>query len=82
MRGICSDGSPTGSHPRGHGTFARIIEAYVMESKLLTLEEAVRRMNSYAASLLGLPDRGVPAPGMKADLLVFDPARAAAGAAS
>ena len=73
--GICSDGSPTGFHPRGHGTFARIIEEYVMERKLLTLEEAVRRMSSYPASLLGLPDRGVLAAGMKADLLVFDPER-------
>lgn len=78
--GICSDGSPTGFHPRGHGTFAKIIEEYVMERKLLTLEEAVRRMSSYPAGLLGIPDRGVLAAGMKADLLVFDPQRVRASA--
>jgi N-acyl-D-amino-acid deacylase len=73
--GICSDGSPTGFHPRGHGTFATIVEDYVVEHGVLTLPEAVRKMTSFAAEILGIPDRGVLRAGMKADLLVFDPAK-------
>lgn len=72
--GVCSDGSPTGFHPRGHGTFARIIERYVVGEELLTLSEAVRKMTSFAAGVLGIGDRGAIAPGMKADILVFSPA--------
>ncbi|MDH4109563.1 MAG: amidohydrolase family protein [Gammaproteobacteria bacterium] len=73
--GVCSDGSPTGFHPRGHGTFARIIEKFVVEDGVLSLPEAVRKMTSFAANVLGIGDRGRLAPGMKADLLIFDPAR-------
>ncbi len=73
--GICSDGRPTGFHPRGHGTFARIIERYVMEEKKLRLPEAVRKMTSFAAGVLGITDRGTVKPGMIADLIIFDPAR-------
>lgn len=72
--GICSDGSPTGFHPRGHGSFAKIIETYVADEDVLTLAEAVRKMTSFPASLLRLEDRGVLAPGMHADVVVFDPA--------
>ncbi|MFP4096935.1 MAG: N-acyl-D-amino-acid deacylase family protein [Cyclobacteriaceae bacterium] len=72
---ICSDGSPTSRHPRGHGTFAKIIEQYVMKDKLFSLEEAVRKMTSLPAQTMGISDRGSLAPGMKADILVFDPAR-------
>jgi len=71
--GVCSDGSPTGFHPRGHGTFAKIIEDYVMRDGLLSLADAVRKMTSFAADVLGIRDRGVIAEGMRADLLVFDP---------
>jgi N-acyl-D-amino-acid deacylase len=70
---ICSDGSPTGFHPRGHGTFARIIETYVRERGVLSLEEAVRKMTSLPAGILGLEDRGVLRPGVWADLILFDP---------
>lgn len=73
--GVCSDGSPTGFHPRGHGTFARIIEKHVVQDKVLSLPEAVRKMTSFAAEILGLQDRGVVREGMLADLLVFDPAQ-------
>lgn len=72
--GICSDGSPTGFHPRGHGAFATIIEDYVVARGVLTLPDAVRKMTSFAAGVLGIEDRGVLRAGMKADLLVFDPA--------
>lgn len=71
--GISSDGSPTGFHPRGHGAFAAIIEDYVVRRELLTLPEAVRKMSSFAAGILGIQDRGVLRTGMKADLVVFDP---------
>jgi len=61
-------------HPRSYGTFARVLGVYVREKGLLTLEEAVRKMTSFPAARLGLPDRGLVRPGLKADLVVFDPA--------
>ena len=70
---VSSDGSPTGFHPRGHGTFAKIIEEYVVNRAALPLEEAVRKMTSYAAALLGITDRGSIEVGKAADLIVFDP---------
>jgi N-acyl-D-amino-acid deacylase len=73
--GVCSDGSPTGFHPRGHGTFAKIIEDYVMQQGALSLQEAVRKMTSFPADLLGIEDRGSLRPGSKADVIIFDPAR-------
>ncbi|MEE8426106.1 MAG: amidohydrolase family protein [Woeseiaceae bacterium] len=73
--GICSDGRATGFHPRGHGTFAKIIERYVMQDRVLTLPEAVRKMTSFAAGVLGITDRGILREGMVADLIIFDPAR-------
>lgn len=72
--GVCSDGSPTGFHPRGHGTFAKIIEQYVMRDRTLTLEEAIAKMTSFPAGILRLKDRGKIAEGMRADLVVFNPA--------
>ncbi len=61
-------------HPRSYGTFARVLGIYVREKGLLTLEEAVRKMTSFPAARLGLPDRGLVRPGQRADLVVFDPA--------
>lgn len=61
-------------HPRSYGTFARVLGRYVREQQVLTLEDAVRRMTSFPAARLGLTDRGVLRPGMKADLAIFDPA--------
>jgi N-acyl-D-aspartate/D-glutamate deacylase len=60
-------------HPRGWGSAARILGRYVREEKLLTLEEAVRKMTSLPASRMGLADRGLVRPGMAADLVAFDP---------
>jgi N-acyl-D-amino-acid deacylase len=62
-------------HPRSYGTFARILAVYVREKGVITLEEAVRKMSSFPAARLGLSDRGILRPGMKADIAVFDPAR-------
>jgi dihydroorotase/N-acyl-D-amino-acid deacylase len=64
----------TKSHPRGWGSFARVLGKYVRDEKLLTLEEAVRKMTSLPAARAGLRDRGLLGPGMAADVTVFDPA--------
>jgi N-acyl-D-aspartate/D-glutamate deacylase len=65
--------SSASAHPRAFGAFPRVIAKYVREDEVLTLEDAIRRMTSLAAHRLGLYDRGTVAPGMAADLLVFDP---------
>ncbi len=70
---VSSDGSPTMNHPRGYGSFSRIIEEYVLSESLLSLEEAIRKMSSLPAATFGILDRGIIRQGMKADLLVFDP---------
>jgi N-acyl-D-amino-acid deacylase len=62
-------------HPRSYGTFVRVLAVYVREKKILALEEAVRKMTAFPAARLGLGDRGVLRPGLKADIAVFDPAR-------
>lgn len=59
-------------HPRGYGTNARILGKYVREEKVLTLEEAIRRMTSLPAQKFQLRDRGLIREGMAADILVFD----------
>lgn len=64
-------------HPRAYGTFARVLGRYVREKGVLTLEEAVRKMSSYPAQRMRIGDRGLVKPGMKADLVVFDPATVA-----
>jgi len=66
-----SDGSA--SHPRGYGTFPRVLGRYVRELGVLTWEEAVRKMTGLPAATIGMVDRGVLAPGMVADVVVFDP---------
>jgi dihydroorotase/N-acyl-D-amino-acid deacylase len=65
--------SESKSHPRAWGTFPRILGKYVREEKLLTLEEAVRKMTSRPATRVGLSDRGILRPGMAADITIFDP---------
>jgi N-acyl-D-aspartate/D-glutamate deacylase len=62
-----------GVHPRAYGTFPRVMGHYVRDEHLLTLEEAVRKATSQAADRVNLADRGLLRPGMKADILVFDP---------
>ncbi|MCR9227498.1 MAG: amidohydrolase family protein [Flavobacteriaceae bacterium] len=70
---ICSDGSPTMRHPRGYGSFAKVIETYVNKDKLLSLEKAIHKMTGLAAQTMGLKNRGIIKEGYKADLLLFDP---------
>jgi N-acyl-D-aspartate/D-glutamate deacylase len=62
-------------HPRCYGTFARVLGRFVREQQLVALPEAIRRMTSWPASVLGLSDRGRVAPGLLANLVVFDPDR-------
>lgn len=77
---VSSDGSPTMRHPRGYGSFAKIIRKYVVEEELLPLEEAIHKMSGQSAELLGLNDpekvetpRGMIKEGFAADIVIFDP---------
>ncbi len=71
---FCSDGELHGAHPRGAGTFPRVLGRYVREQKVLPLELAIHKMTGLSATNLGLKDRGRIAPGYIADLVLFDPA--------
>ncbi len=62
------------THPRAYGTFARILGKYVRDEGILRLEDAVRKMTSASAQILGLRDRGLLREGMFADIVIFDPA--------
>ena len=66
--------SESKSHPRAWGSFPRILGRYVRDEQLLTLEEAIRKMTSKAASRVHLADRGLLRSGMAADITIFDPA--------
>ncbi len=59
-------------HPRAYGTFPRVLGKYVREEKLLSLEQAVRKMTSLPAGKIGLQDRGIIREGSWADLAIFD----------
>lgn len=69
-----SDGGIGSRHPRGTGTFTRVLGRFVRENKWFSLEEAVRKMSAMPAARLGLKDRGLIKKGMKADLVLFDAA--------
>jgi dihydroorotase/N-acyl-D-amino-acid deacylase len=72
-----TDGPLAGSksHPRGWGSYPRILSRYVRDERLLKLEEAVHKMTGMSAARVGLRDRGVLRAGAFADITVFDPAR-------
>jgi N-acyl-D-amino-acid deacylase len=63
----------SGTHPRAYGSFARLLAKYVRDEKLLTLEEAIRRLTSWPASNLKIAERGVLRAGFFADVVVFNP---------
>jgi len=70
---ICTDGELAGAHPRGFGSFPRVLGHYVRELHALTLPDAVRKMTSLAAANVGLRERGTIAAQQFADLVLFDP---------
>ncbi|MDX1476556.1 MAG: amidohydrolase family protein [Saprospiraceae bacterium] len=71
---VSSDGSPTMHHPRGYGTFARVLDRYVRKQQVLSWEEAIHKMSGRSAQILGLTHRGVVRAGNYADLSLIDPA--------
>jgi N-acyl-D-amino-acid deacylase len=71
---IASDGGINTSHPRGAGTFPRVLGRFVRDDKWLSLPDAIKKMTSMPAARLKLQDRGTIAVGKKADLMLFDPA--------
>ena len=80
---FCSDGSSqapegvflkSGTHPRAYGNFARLLGKYVRDEKVISLEEAVRRLTSFPAANLKIDRRGLLKPGYYADIAIFDPA--------
>ncbi len=62
-------------HPRGFGSFPRVLGKYVRDEQLVPLPEMIRRMTSGAAAQMGITERGQVRPGWHADLVVFDPSR-------
>ena len=66
--------SESKSHPRAWGSFTRILGKYVRDEKLIPLEDAIRRFTSRPAMRVGITDRGILRPGMKADITIFNPA--------
>ena len=69
---ICSDGSLASGHPRGHGSFPRVLSRFVRELGVLSLEEAVFKMTGQTAAAMGIKNRGRIEPGAYADLVLFD----------
>jgi len=63
----------TRQHPRAWGSFPRVLGRYVREQRVLTLEDAIRKMTALPANTIGMIDRGFIPPGMAADITVFDP---------
>ena len=72
---VSSDGGIGSRHPRGTGTFTRVLGKFVRENKWLRLEEAIRKMTAMPAARLGIKDRGLIKKGMSADLVLFDAAK-------
>jgi N-acyl-D-aspartate/D-glutamate deacylase len=70
---ICSDGS-NGGHPRGYGSFTRVLGNYVRDKKIMSLETAIQKMTSLSAEHVGIKNRGVIAAGYYADFVLFNPA--------
>jgi N-acyl-D-aspartate/D-glutamate deacylase len=71
---ICSDGSSSGTHPRGYGAFTRVLGKYVREEKALSIANAIHKMTGLSAQNMGIQRRGLIKTGYFADLVLFDPA--------
>ena len=72
---VSSDGGIGSRHPRGAGTYPKVLGRFVRELHWLSLQEAIRKMTSLPAQRLKLTDRGLIRPGFKADIVLFDPNR-------
>ena len=72
---ISTDGGPGIRHPRSTGTYAKLIEDYVVREGTLPIEEAIRKATSLPAGIMRFTDRGVIRVGAKADLILFDPTK-------
>jgi N-acyl-D-amino-acid deacylase len=72
---FCSDALRIGDmpNPRTYGTFPKVLGQLVRDEKIMSLEEAIRKMTSFPAQRFGIPDRGIIRDGMKADVVIFDP---------
>ena len=70
---ITTDGGIDDAHPRGQGTYPRVLGKYVREMGILSLPEAIRKMTSLSASNLGITTRGIIKAGLAADLVLFNP---------
>lgn len=71
---ICTDGGLNDLHPRGAGSFPRVLGHFARDRKLMSMETAVHKMTGLAAEHMGFPDRGLIRKGLVADLVLFDPA--------
>src|SRR4029079_8515280 len=69
---ICTDGELDGRHPRGDGSFTRVLGRYVRERPLTSVPEMIRKMTSLAAANVGIRERGRIVPGAYADLVLFN----------
>ncbi|MEQ9098417.1 MAG: amidohydrolase family protein [Imperialibacter sp.] len=72
---VSSDGSPGMRHPRGYGSFGKMIEAYTVQSNYFTIEQVIHKMSGQTAEIIGLKGRGLLKVGYKADVAIFDPAK-------
>lgn len=70
---ICSDGFGGGRHPRGTGSFPRVLRKYVMENKVMSIESAIHKMTWLSAQNMGIKNRGRLSIGFKADMVIIDP---------
>jgi len=69
LKGVLNYGKP---HPRGYGTFSRIIRKYVNQTSILSIEDAIYKMTGFPAQKLGLKNRGILKEGSFADITIFD----------
>jgi hypothetical protein len=70
----CGASTATRVHPRFYGSYPRVLGRYVREQQIMSWEEVIRKSSWLPASTIGMTDRGLLAPGMAADIAVFDPA--------
>ena len=69
----CGASTATRVHPRFYGSYPRVLGRYVREQKIMTWEQAIRKSTWLPAATIGMIDRGLVAPGMAADITIFDP---------